>query len=86
MVHMSSIARNVNERKPARARPVSEHERYRRLRGHTITSLADAIGRSRFWVSRIENGHERPSLTYQQDVARVLKVPEELIFGTEGEQ
>jgi transcriptional regulator with XRE-family HTH domain len=70
----------MNERKPVLVRPVSEHERYRRLRGYSITSLAAAIGRSRLWVSRIENGHVRPSASYRRDVARVLDVPEDLIF------
>lgn len=62
-------------------RTITEHERYRRLRGHSITSLADAIGRSRVWVSRIENGHERPSRGYRRAVARALGIDEELIFG-----
>jgi transcriptional regulator with XRE-family HTH domain len=70
----------MSERKPMPVRPVTEHERFRRLRGHSITSLADAIGRSRIWVSRIENGHERPSPSYRRDVAHVLGVPEDLIF------
>ena len=60
---------------------ISEHERYRRARGFSITSLAKAIDRSRVHVSRIENGHEQPSAAYRRDVARVLGVPEELIFG-----
>ena len=60
---------------------ISEHERYRRLRGLTITALAEAVGRSRPFVSRVENGHERPSPGYRRDVAEALGVPEELIFG-----
>jgi DNA-binding XRE family transcriptional regulator len=80
MVNMSKPSSLVNERKGVAVRPVSEHERYRRLRGYSITALAAAIGRSRLWVSRIENGHERPSASYRRDVARVLEVPEELVF------
>jgi transcriptional regulator with XRE-family HTH domain len=73
----------IDERKATPVRPVSEHERYRRLRGYSITSLAAAIGRSRLWVSRVENGHERPSAGYRRDVARVLDVSEDLIFGVD---
>ena len=83
MVNMSTLARKIGERKAAMVRPVSEHERYRRLRGYSITSLAAAIGRSRLWVSRIENGHETPSAKYRRDVAKALDVPEELIFPPE---
>jgi transcriptional regulator with XRE-family HTH domain len=63
---------------------ITEHERYRRMRGYTITSLAAAIGRHRVWVSRIENGHERASASYRRDVARVLRIPEDLIFTDDG--
>jgi transcriptional regulator with XRE-family HTH domain len=80
MVNMSHSSKSMSERKGVAVRPISEHERYRRLRGHSITSLAAAIGRSRLWVSRIENGHEQPSAGYRRDVARVLEVPEDLIF------
>jgi hypothetical protein len=83
MVNMSHVTTEVSERKEAAVRPISEHERYRRLRGHSITSLAAAIGRSRIWVSRIENGHETPSAEYRRDVAKALDVPEELIFTAE---
>jgi DNA-binding XRE family transcriptional regulator len=85
MVNMSDGTTEVCERKGdvMPVRPVSEHERYRRLRGYSITGLAKAIGRSRLWVSRIENGHEQPSAGYRRDVAKVLDVPEELIFGTD---
>ena len=83
MVNMSQHSTALHDRKGAAVRPVGEHERYRRLRGYSITSLAAAIGRSRLWVSRIENGHETPSAGYRRDVARVLRVPEELIFGVD---
>lgn len=65
---------------------VSEHERFRRLRGFSITGLATAIGRSRSYVSRIEGGYEKPSALYRRDVARVLGVDEALIFGAERER
>jgi transcriptional regulator with XRE-family HTH domain len=83
MVDLSHPTTELRERKGAAVRPVGEHERYRRLRGHSITSLAAAIGRSRLWVSRIENGHETPSAKYRRDVAKALAVPEELIFPPE---
>jgi transcriptional regulator with XRE-family HTH domain len=60
---------------------ISEHERYRRARGLTIAQLAAAIGRSRPYVSRVENGHDKPSASYRADVARALGVDEALIFG-----
>jgi transcriptional regulator with XRE-family HTH domain len=62
-------------------RQVTEHERLRRLRGLTIGQLAEAIGRSRPYVSRVENGHEKPSASYRADVASVLGAPESMIFG-----
>ena len=60
---------------------ISEHERYRRLRGLSITELARAINRSRPYVSRVEGGYEKPSADYRAAVARVLEVDEKLIFG-----
>lgn len=63
-----------------RAKPITEHERYRRQRGLTITELAAAIGISRPYVSRVENGSAKPSASYRRKVARALGVDETCIF------
>jgi transcriptional regulator with XRE-family HTH domain len=65
---------------------ISEHERYRRLRGLTITELGRRIGRSRTYVSRVEGGYEKPSAGYRADVARALRVDEKLVFPPERER
>jgi transcriptional regulator with XRE-family HTH domain len=70
----------VNERQIA-IKQITKHEEYRRVRGLTITDLAQAIGRSRPYVSRVECGHATPSAGYRADVAHALGVDEALIFG-----
>jgi transcriptional regulator with XRE-family HTH domain len=62
-------------------RTITELERYRRLRGLSITDLAREIGRSRPYVSRVEGGYENPSPGFRRDVAEALGVPEDVIFG-----
>jgi transcriptional regulator with XRE-family HTH domain len=61
-------------------RTISKHEEIRRLRGYTITALAAAVGVSHSYVSLVEGGLERPSPRYRKAAARVLGVPEDLIF------
>ena len=61
-------------------RTISKHEEYRRLKGYTLTALADAIGVSRSYASLVEGGLEKPSRRYRKAASRVLGVPEDLIF------
>lgn len=66
------------------ARPIiTEHERIRRQRGLSITELARRMGYSRPTVSLIEGGRQKPSPRYRAAAARVLRVPEDLIFTPE---
>ena len=62
---------------------ITRHEEFRRRRGYGVTALARAIGYSHTYVSRVEGGQVKPSPRYRRAVARLLKVPEELIFGEE---
>ena len=62
------------------ARPITRHEEYRRLRGYTVTGLADAIDFSHAFVSQVEGGVRKPSARYREAVSKVLRVPEELLF------
>ena len=59
---------------------ISKHEEIRRLRGFTVSGLAAAIGVSHSYVSLVEGGLEKPSRRYRKAAARVLRVPEDLIF------
>ncbi len=61
-------------------RTISKHEEIRRLRGFTITALAEDIGVSRSYVSQVEGGIEKPSRRYREAAARILGVTEDLIF------
>jgi transcriptional regulator with XRE-family HTH domain len=61
-------------------RTISKHEEIRRLRGFTVSSLAEAIRVSHSYVSLVEGGLEKPSPRYRKAAARVLGVPEDLIF------
>lgn len=61
-------------------RTISKHEEIRRRRGFTVTALAEAIGVSHSYVSLVEGGLEKPSRRYRKAAARVLGVPEDLIF------
>jgi transcriptional regulator with XRE-family HTH domain len=64
-------------------REISAHEQFRRRRGYSVTGLGRALGYSHTYVSRVEGGQVKPSPRYRRAVARLLKVPEELIFGEE---
>jgi transcriptional regulator with XRE-family HTH domain len=61
-------------------RTISKHEEIRRLRGFTVSALAEEIGFSHSYVSLVEGGLEKPSARYRKAAARVLGVPEDLIF------
>ena len=59
----------------------SRHEEIRRRRGYTVTGLARALGFSHAYVSRVEGGQVPPSPRYRRAVSKLLKVPEEFLFG-----
>lgn len=60
---------------------ITEHERIRRSCGFGVVALARATGYSHTYVSFVEGGQTKPSPKYKQAAAKVLGVPEELIFG-----
>jgi transcriptional regulator with XRE-family HTH domain len=63
-------------------RTISRHEELRRLHGYSVTGLAEKVGFSHPYVSRVEAGDLRPSARYRAAVADVLGLPEAAIFGT----
>jgi transcriptional regulator with XRE-family HTH domain len=62
---------------------ITAHEEIRRRRRLTQAELARRAGYSRAYVSRVELGDAEPSARYRAAIARVLEVPEELIFTPE---
>jgi DNA-binding XRE family transcriptional regulator len=65
-------------------RSITPHETFRRSAGYTVTGLARALGFSHAYVSRVEGGQLQPSARYREALARLLRVPEDLIFGEGG--
>jgi transcriptional regulator with XRE-family HTH domain len=59
---------------------ITKHEEIRRQSGYTVTGLADALGYSHAYISQIEGGYRTPSPQYRAAVARLLRVPEALLF------
>jgi transcriptional regulator with XRE-family HTH domain len=64
-------------------RAISTHEEIRRRSGLTQAELASRAGYSRAYLSRVEIGDAKPSARYRAAIARVLRVPQELIFTPE---
>ena len=56
----------------------------RKAQGLTLENLAAASGKSISFISKIERGQARPSITALQDIAEALKVPIGWFFQTEG--
>jgi transcriptional regulator with XRE-family HTH domain len=67
----------------ARTGEITEHERLRRRAGFSVTGFGTATGYSHTYVSRVESGDLRPSSEYRRKAAKVLRVPERLLFGEE---
>lgn len=59
---------------------VSEGERQRRRRGLSVTELARRAGFSHSYVSQVEGGSMKASARYREAVARVLELPEAVVF------
>lgn len=56
----------------------------RRAQGWTLKQLAEASGRSVSFLSKVERGLARPSITALQEVAEALGVPVGWFFETDG--
>lgn len=56
----------------------------RRAQGLTLKALAEASGRSVSFLSKIERGLARPSITALQEIAEALGVPVGWFFETDG--
>lgn len=65
------------------SRTITSHEFLRRGCGYSVTGLADAVGYSHAYISQVENGRTEPSRKYRVAVAKVLQVPEKLLFPKE---
>lgn len=46
----------------------------RKERGMTQGQLADAIGKTEHYITKLENGHSRPSMIVLERVAKVFQV------------
>ncbi len=56
----------------------------RKANGLTLQDLSDASGKSVSFISKIERGLARPSITALQDIAEALSVPIGWFFQTDG--
>lgn len=57
--------------------PARGHLAARRI---TIRAVAERINYSAHWTSRVLNGHERPTKTFQERLSRLLDVPASDLF------
>ena len=64
----------------AKVGEITEQERLRRRAGLSVTELAQRAGFSHSYVSLVEAGRLRPSARYRSAVAKVLRVPEAVVF------
>ncbi|MEM7597542.1 MAG: XRE family transcriptional regulator [Pseudomonadota bacterium] len=53
----------------------------RKARGHTLTDLSEALGRSVGWLSQVERDLSDPSISDLRHIAEVLGVPMSFLFG-----
>ena len=63
---------------------ITRHEELRRATGLGVTAMAKRAGFSHGYVSQIEGGITRPSARYRRAAARVLAVPEAVLFDEDG--
>ncbi len=63
---------------------VTEHERARRTRGLGVVSLGTKVDVSHAYVSRIEGGRVPASAAYRRKVAKILGLPEDILFDDKG--
>jgi transcriptional regulator with XRE-family HTH domain len=59
---------------------ITEHERFRRLLGLSVTEQARRTEFSHAYVSMVEGGQVRASARYRAAASRVLGVPESALF------
>lgn len=53
----------------------------RKVRGVTLSDLADQLGRSVGWLSQVERDKSEPSITDLRAIAAALQVPISMLFG-----
>lgn len=63
---------------------ISEHERFRRQLGLSVTGVAERVPCSHAYVSRIEGGLIPASARYRKAVAKLFGVSEALLFDEDG--
>ena len=80
-----TVKARVETTPPDRARHLGEELRaLRKAHGLTLQALAEAAGKSVSFLSKIERGLARPSITALQDIAEALGVPIGWFFQTDG--
>ena len=67
-------------------RTITPHEVFRRRAGLGVVELAQGLGVSHTYVSRVESGEITPSVRYREAVAEVLGVRSDVLFPTGGER
>lgn len=65
----------ADERSLADARLGEEIRKLRKARGHSISDVATAIGRSISFISQLERGHATPSISDLKGISQMLGVP-----------
>lgn len=80
-----SINKNAENRTDGRVGQLGEELRsLRKAHGLTLRALAEKSGKSISFISKIERGRARPSITALQDIAEALDVPIGWFFQTDG--
>ena len=80
-----TIKANTKIETDDRARRLGEELRaLRKAHGFTLKALAARSGKSISFISKIERGRARPSITALQDIAEALDVPIGWFFESDG--
>lgn len=64
----------------AKSGAITELERWRRIKGKSVTGMAQEMAVSHTYVSLVEGNKMKPSARFRSAAARVLGVPEEVVF------
>ena len=79
------VKQNARNEADQRAERLGEELRaLRKAHGLTLKALADKSGKSVRFISKIERGRARPSITALQDIAEALDVPIGWFFQSDG--
>jgi len=80
-----TVKRNAKRETGGQAVLLGEELRsLRKVHGLTLQALAEKSGKSISFISKIERGRARPSITALQDIAEALDVPIGWFFQTDG--